>query len=385
MKTKLFFPALCALVMCLVACERNEPSTSKKITTESARDITQTSVVLSGLVNVEVSDFNSIKYGVIISDNKDEINDHSARKIQATSHLESSKFSLTINTLTPGTKYYYCAWLELNNVQYEYGAVESFSTEKEDPYNPQKTSGAFSVSATKQVLFAPGNLQYQASTNTWRFAEHQYDIIGSANSNISNSYSGWIDLFGWGTGNNPTNKSTSYSDYSTFVDWGTNKIGSYAANTWRTLSKNEWVYIFYGRTNAAILFGLGSVNGVNGTIILPDSWTIPNGLTFTASTTRGLTDEGYYFYNSKGDNFSHNTYTSSEWQQMEAAGAIFLPASGNRNGTDVYNVGDCGYYWSSTPYNENSAYDVDFRNGSLYPQDHYSRSYGLSVRLAQDL
>lgn len=47
---------------------------------------------------------------------------------------------------------------------------------------------------------SPGNLQYQASTGIWRFAEHQYDYIGSGNENISTSYSGWIDLFGWGTG-----------------------------------------------------------------------------------------------------------------------------------------------------------------------------------------
>ena len=50
-----------------------------------------------------------------------------------------------------------------------------------------------------QVYFSQGNLQYQASTDTWKFAESQYDYIGDANSNISSSYDGWIDLFGWGT------------------------------------------------------------------------------------------------------------------------------------------------------------------------------------------
>lgn len=59
--------------------------------------------------------------------------------------------------------------------------------------------GLFSVSATKKVYFSKGNLQYQASTNTWRFATNQWDRIGSGNSSISSSYSGWIDLFGWGT------------------------------------------------------------------------------------------------------------------------------------------------------------------------------------------
>ena len=48
--------------------------------------------------------------------------------------------------------------------------------------------GLFSVSEGQQVYFSKGNLQYQASTNTWKFAENQYDYVGSANSNISSSY-----------------------------------------------------------------------------------------------------------------------------------------------------------------------------------------------------
>jgi len=44
-----------------------------------------------------------------------------------------------------------------------------------------------------------GNLQYQATTKTWRFADQQYHVIGMDNEKISETYSGWIDLFGWGT------------------------------------------------------------------------------------------------------------------------------------------------------------------------------------------
>ena len=48
-----------------------------------------------------------------------------------------------------------------------------------------KLPGKFSVSATKQVSFAMGNLQYQASTKKWRFAENQYDVIGEDNEGVS--------------------------------------------------------------------------------------------------------------------------------------------------------------------------------------------------------
>lgn len=246
-------------------------------------------------------------------------------------------------------------------------------------------SGEFSVSDTKKVHFSQGNLQYQASTNKWQFAAHQYDTIGGANSNISASYTGWIDLFGWGTGNNPTFASTDYNDYSTFVDWGVNAIsnGDNKANLWRTLTKLEWVYLFYGRANAAKLFGMGSVNGVNGTILLPDNWVLPTGASFTASTTQGLADQGSYYFNSNGDNFSHNAYTTEQWDVMESAGAVFLPAAGYRNGTDVGDVGSTGYYWSATPHDTDYAYYLNFFSDYFYPQNSRFRYRGLSVRLVR--
>ncbi|MCR4663754.1 MAG: hypothetical protein K5660_00105 [Paludibacteraceae bacterium] len=252
---------------------------------------------------------------------------------------------------------------------------------------PVEGLGPFSVSATQQVIFSPGNLQYQASTKTWRFAEHQWNYIGDANKNISSSYSGWIDLFSWGTGDNPTKSSTNNSDYSTFTDWGVNPIstGGNAANLWRTLTKDEWVYLFHGRANAEKLFGLGTVNGVQGTIILPDGWSTPSGLTFIPSTDKGLAWLEINYYNSKGDNFSHNTYTSSQWEQMEANGAVFLPVSGNRYGTSVDDVGTNGYYWSSTPNGSSYAYFVLFRSNNLNPEFNNSRHFGLSVRLVSGL
>ncbi len=65
--------------------------------------------------------------------------------------------------------------------------------------------GVFSVSATDSVLFSPGNLQWSATgshavagggtaAGTWRFALNQWDMIGAANSNVSSTYTGWIDL-----------------------------------------------------------------------------------------------------------------------------------------------------------------------------------------------
>ncbi len=239
---------------------------------------------------------------------------------------------------------------------------------------------AFSVSADKQIYFSQGNLQYQASTGTWRFAEHQYDMIGSDNSNISSSNTGWIDLFGWGTSGynskNPYMTSTSYSDYGdgsndiagTNYDWGVyNKIsnGGNAAGMWRTLTNSEWNYVISNRTDARYLRGTATVNGVNGLILLPDNWTLPIGVTFT--------------YGEGG--WSQNTYSASEWSKMEANGAVFLPAAGYRYGTGVYYVGS-GYYWSSSANDSNSAYGLYFSSDAVDP-DGGSRDGGRSVRLVR--
>ena len=249
-------------------------------------------------------------------------------------------------------------------------------------------SSVFSVSADKTVKFAPGNLQYTQSTKKWEFATNQYDILGE--SNVSGSVlADKIDLFGWSANNTTAqwgiSTSATASDYSgDFVDWGKN-IGD--GNTWRTLSKDEWYYLFYTRTNAATLFGLGSINGINGTIILPDNWVCPSGITFNPSTTKGLTDQENYYYNSTGDNFSHNTFTLSQWEQLEQAGAVFLPAADYRSGASVNNspYNGEGNYWSSTANDTDNAYLVYFGSYVLGPRSNNNRNSGKSVRLVQDV
>ena len=237
----------------------------------------------------------------------------------------------------------------------------------------QEQKGQFSVGSGKKVKFSQGNLQYQASTGTWRFAEHQYDYVGVGNKNISSTYSGWIDLFGWGTGNNPTLASTNDSDYSTFTDWGINKIsnGGNTANQWRTLTKDEWVYLYSGRTNAANLRSQATVNNVYGYILLPDSWSLPSGMSFTANA----------------NDWTTNTYSASDWAKMEQNGAVFLSAAGRRKGsTEPIFVGTNGTYWSSNQDYSNRAYDIFFSDSRVNPNDlYFSRHRGLSVRLVQDL
>ena len=243
--------------------------------------------------------------------------------------------------------------------------------------NPSNGIGVFSVSATKQVTFSPGNLQYHPANNEWRFAENQYDYVGSANSSISATYNGWIDLFGWGTGDAPTKSSTDYSDYQTFVDWGTNQIGSDAPNTWRTLSKNEWDYLRCNRTNANDLCGVAQVNGVNGLIFLPDNWTCPAGVTFKS---------GFHIEYGMDYYAAYQTFTTEQWAKLDSAGAIFLPAAGHREGTRrVDYLQEYGFYWSATVYTSYYAYYLDISSLGAYMTGYDYRFFGQSVRLVKDI
>ena len=240
-----------------------------------------------------------------------------------------------------------------------------------EPLPQGALSGLFSVSATQQVRFSQGNLQYQASTNTWRFAEHQYDYVGSANSNISPTYTGWIDLFGWGTGNNPTLTSTNTYSYNTFVDWGTHAIsnGCNMPNVWRTLSSSEWNYLFSSRSNASSKYAWSRVNGHGGEIILPDDFELPQGLTFNPGQP--------------GPGLVNNDYSLSEWTLMEAAGAVFLPASYRRVGTTINRSGYC-CYWTSSYFGSGQAKRLYCVSHSVYTTYGESSNNGLSVRLVTD-
>ena len=243
---------------------------------------------------------------------------------------------------------------------------------------PSAGIGVFSVSADKQVTFSPGNLQYHPTNDEWRFAENQTDYIGNANRNISPTYNGWLDLFGWSTSATNFGVSTSYytSDYSgSFVDWGTNKIGKYAPNTWRTLTKDEWKYILETRPNASSLKGVAQVNGVNGLIFLPDNWVCPSGVTFTSGFYSNQSVEAYRQY---------QVFTAEQWAKLETLGAIFLPASGWRGSSLVGGVQYCYKYWSATEYYSYGAICLStVPNGAIV--GYTNRSSGYSVRLVRDL
>ncbi len=279
-------------------------------------------------------------------------------------------------------------------------------------------NGVFSVSQNTQVCFSKGNLQYKASTNTWRFALNQWDYVGgtivdtgiehgnvydngvkSNNNLISSTYDGWIDLFGWGT-SGYNHGAVNYqpwaieSDWGSFMnstnyyaygdvnndlnsnsgqaDWGYNAIsnGGDQENQWRTLTKDEWVYLINTRsTPSGIRFVHATVNGVIGLILLPDNWD---------SSIYTLNDINNGEANASAES---NVLNVAQWNVLEDNGAVFLPKNGYL-WMDTYSENEFNY-WSSTHYN-GDAYTFTYNEFVFQSDASWFRAVGMGVRLVKN-
>ena len=257
-------------------------------------------------------------------------------------------------------------------------------------------NGLFTINANgDQVYFSQGNLQYigSASTPYWKFADNQWDYLGD-NGQFSEEHGVDRDLFCWATSgfnhgavcyqpwstNGDANNYYAYGslsfnlyDQTGQADWGYNDIsnGGNAINQWRTLTKDEWIYVFTVRSNVSgVRYAKAKVNDVKGVILLPDNW----------STNY------YSLVNTNNGNasFNSNTITESIWlNSFESHGAVFLPAAGYRDGVNggpgPYSA---GFYWSSSSYGgQPYAYGLAFTESVLNDDSYGSRGAGQSVRL----
>lgn len=262
-------------------------------------------------------------------------------------------FAASMSGLEANTTYHVRAYAT-NEKGTAYGLDREFTTNRTEG----ALTGDFSVSETEKVRFSKGNLQYQASTNTWRFAEHQWDYVGEGNTNASASYDGWIDLFGWGTSGynhgavcyQPWERGGQYDhaayahhwhdlcDENGQADWGYNAIsnGGNQERLWRTCRLNEWMFMLNERQTASgIRYAKATVNETNGLILLPDDW---NQNTFVLNNT-----------NDGSAAFETNVISLADWADaLEANGAVFLPAAGNIQYWSDNNFGTRGAYWSAT-------------------------------------
>jgi len=324
-------------------------------------------------------------------------------------------FVSNLTGLSDNTTYHVRAYAT-NEAGTAYGLDKEFTTLNGGGGGEAPTgaiNGLFTINANGgQVYFSQGNLQYQASTNTWRFAEHQWDYVGGIYEGInygnvyengvkcdnafkSSNYNGWIDLYCWATSGynhgancyQPWSLSTNPNDYFAYgdinndlssqsgkADWGYNAIinGGNTENTWRTLTYSEWFYLNTIRTTeSGSRFARAHMNNTNGVILLPDNWNNDN-------------------YELIGIN-NHVPYTSNvisltDWINIfEENGAVFIPASGRGYGVYYYYPNTEGYYWTETHSTHISGEAHCMHTSeNVYSGENAGRGCAFSVRLVQD-
>lgn len=221
---------------------------------------------------------------------------------------------------------------------------------------------SFSVGNGVKVQFAPGNLVSNDNGGNWRFQPNQWTHTGID----AEGGRGW---FFYSNELSGTNYGIDYvADHESFVDWG----NLFPGQGWRTLTKDEWHYVVFDRTNASNLRELTYVNGVYGLVLLPDGW-----------------------------NFSA-TYNS--WSAKEAAGAVFLPRTSScvHWGADAvwpyihgmtnfigedWTSNDYLYYWAAPNPGEtvyDNAYYLQILNGVI-DMEHSGHWYARAVRLVKNV
>ena len=291
-------------------------------------------------------------------------------------------------------------------------------------------SGEFTISSSgNKVKFSKGNLQYIGSATKpyWKFADNQYDYLGTTTGQYSSADNVDRDLFGWGTSgyhNNKYDGNLYYYPYSTInsgapygptcnqsdytdptnnfmstsidYDWGMHNAirhgnaynESDAPGKWRTLSNEEWVWIL-GPINPApnpgtncrtstTVSGVANAryapanlpDGTHGFIVFPDGFKVPEDPNTNESISIERINQG--FINSSWG--GANDYTGDneyKWGLLEDAGCVFLPIAGQRVGTAEPATNGAGYYWTkiaATNSNSNAkTVYIDYRYPLAFP------------------
>lgn len=278
---------------------------------------------------------------------------------------------------------------------------------------PAEERRYFTVDASgTTVTFAPGNLQakiasgptntYNYAADEWRFAANQWEYLYNPLDADAVTNKEWVDHFAWiGTSaswntyglctnttydedNGDAYHGTSESD-ALKTDWGSiPDVITTLGVGWRTLTADEWDYLFNTRVSGATVNGVNNAryteatirtdvsDGVNGIILFPDGVTIDESEATTWGAINAVSN-----WDTK--------CTAAQWTVLEAKGCVFLPAAGYRNGgAGVLNGGSRGYYWSASPNGAANARRARFYSGNVTPQDSNYRGYGVSVRLVRE-
>jgi hypothetical protein len=307
----------------------------------------------------------------------------------------------------------------------------------------------FSVSANKKVYFSRGNLKADFTSGGyaqgWSFHDTQFGEVAGPTMNLDNpnnkyyyvheqsdsntnnpaapngiifiNHQDYGDRFTWGYFSSMTLATTEYvhseEDLSKTAavakDWGcVFTENSPEGGNWRTLSANEWIYLFNGSSTVRgdkrflrVRIRNFYINPIDpswneecwGVFVFPDNY-------------QGSNLTGTYSFNSntlKQIDYS-NANDNADVAQMLNDGAVFLPCVGYRYDDRYYDYAyyrlcipdlgtGIGYYWSSTHIDGTTNYAKALKFVVLGYGSHSTtgvsivdlpRNYGYCVRLVWD-
>ena len=415
MKKFLFF-AICVMAAVFAGCDHEEPATSNKVEPGAVTEITRSTALFHGTVNVDISTYNDVGFGIMIAESKEELNAREGDMFDA-KVLIGKEFKLEIGDLSPSTSYYYCAWLLLNNTQYEFGSIKDFNTlgvsapivttlEATEIYlNSARVGGNIIDDGGSKVV--EYGVCYSTSTNpdtsdskivcesgvgefvcylTDLTRNTKYYVRAYATNSIGTAYGNEIkfttldkiqteavDLglsVKWATFNVGAIKPEDYGYYfawgetepKTTYDWSTYKWCNGSSSTLTKYNNRSG----YGTVdNKTVLDKEDDAAAVN----WGGAWRMPtkeeqdelrNNCTWTWITQNGV--NGYKVTGTNGN-------------------SIFLPAAGYRYDSSLSSAGSSGYCWSSSLY-------ADYASGACFVRFYwtdvdwgsYERCTGRSVR-----
>ena len=326
---KLLYLISFLFAVALVGCEEKEtptppaPATPSKIQTGVAENITKTSATLKGMVNVDIIDYEELVFGVLYSTKAEDLVDFTAPSKNGLV-LIGNEFKVEVTDLKAETKYYYRAYVMLNNLQILLGDVKEFTTlEKSGSDEPENSvNGHEYVDLGLSVKWATMN-------------------VGATSPEEYGDYFAWGEIepkseYNWGTYkwcDGDYNNMTKYCISSDFgivdnktklepeddaatVNWG---------GAWRMPTKEE-----QGELITECNWTLDTMNGVDGYTV-----TGPNGNSIF------LPMSGYFFDTNIEDVGMNGTYWGSEYTSDFSSHAYVI---------DMYDDGDISLFTNSRYY-----------------------------------
>ena len=297
------------------------------ILTGSAEDVTNNSVVLYGELEANMSDYTSVQYGISYSTNRNDLQSDNSTLVYCSESLQDNSYSVALSGLEAETKYYYCAFVYVNNQDFKYGSIKNFTT-AEKPTDSGILNGYEWID-----LGLPSGLKW-ATCNVGASKPEEYG-----------------DYFAWGE----TQPKSNY-------DWSTYKWCDGSSNAMMTKYCDD---SFYGSVdNKIVLEASDDAASAN----WRGSWRMPtneeykelrNNCTWTWTNQNGV----------KGSKVTSNKNGNS----------LFFPAAGCCDFGALKHAGSYGLYWSSSCLGSYMAYGWYFGSSDVGWGTN-PRYHGRSVR-----